>query len=66
MTPSTKPRPPGVVCGRKHRHPNREQVAECDRRLAGREEAKRMASARQEEARGDQSWPVWPVKKLRV
>jgi hypothetical protein len=30
---------------------------------AGREEAKRLASARQEGARDDQSWPV---KKLRL
>ena len=58
MTPSTEPRPPGVVCGRKHRHLNREQVAECDRRLAGREELKRAAAAKREGARDDQAPPV--------
>ena len=63
MTPSTKPRPPGVVCGRKHRHPSPEQVAECDRRLAGREEAKRAAAAKREGARDDQASPV---KKLGI
>ena len=58
MTPSTEPRPPGVRCGRKHQHPNQDQVAECDRRLAGREGLKRAAAATREGARDDQASPV--------
>ena len=56
MSPSITTKPPFIECGRRHRHTKLEQVAECDLRLALREQWKREILAK-----GGRQHPTLPL-----